>query len=142
MQGLRSIAAVVAGFGFMASTVMVGSIIASALFVPAGMMATAGGGAPAPMPVLYVAANLVVSLLGAVMGGWLAARIGAFAPLSHALALAIVTAVLAAVSALHPAGGAQPAWYPPVVGIIGIAGILLGGKLRAAAAAGDAGVIA
>ena len=40
------------------------------------------------MPVLYVAANLGVSLIGAVMGGWLAARIGAFAPLSHALALA------------------------------------------------------
>jgi hypothetical protein len=142
MQGLRSIAAVVAGFGFMASTVMVGSIIASALFVPSGMTGAQGGGAPAAMPVLYVAANLLFSLLGAVMGGWLAARIGAFAPLSHAIALAIVTAVLAAMSALHPGDGAQPAWYPPVVGILGVAGILLGGKLRAAAAAGDAGVIA
>jgi hypothetical protein len=142
MQGLRSIAAVVAGFGFMASTVMVGSIIATALFIPAGVTATPGGAAAATIPVLYVAANLLVSLLGAVMGGWLAARIGAFAPLSHALALAILTAVLAAFSAFQVRDGAQPAWYPSVVGIIGVAGVLLGGKLRAAAAAADAGVIA
>jgi hypothetical protein len=142
MQGLRSIAAIVAGFGFMAATVMVGSIMATALFVPAGVTATQGGGAPVALPVLYVAASLLISLLGAVMGGWLAARIGAFAPLSHALALAILTAVLAALSALQAPDGAQPAWYPPVVGSIGVAGVLLGGKLRAAAAAADAGVVA
>ena len=65
MQGLRTIAAIVAGFGFMASTVMVGSIITTALF------------APASMPSFYMTANLGVSLIGAVMGGWLAARIGA-----------------------------------------------------------------
>src|SRR3954464_992091 len=99
MQGLRSIAAIVAGFGFMASTVMVGSIIATALFVPGGLTTGQNGGAPRSMPALYVAAPLGVSLLGAVMGGWLAARIGAFAPLAHASALAVLTAALAAFSA-------------------------------------------
>jgi hypothetical protein len=142
MQGLRSIAAVVAGFGFMASTVMVGSIIATALFIPAGITAAQGGGAAASIPALYVAANLAVSLLGAVMGGWLSARIGSIAPLAHALALAIVTAVLAAYSAFQAPNNGQPGWYPLVVGIIGVAGVLLGGKLRAAAAAADSGVIA
>ena len=130
MQGLRTIAAIVAGFGFMASTVMVGSIITTALF------------APASMPVFYMTANLGVSLIGAVMGGWLAARIGASAPLAHAAALAALTAVLSVFSAWHAVDSAQPAWYPLVIGIIGVAGVLLGGKLRAAAAEAEAGVIA
>lgn len=125
MQPLRSIAALVAGFGFMASTVMIGTMLATAVFVPA---------APGPLPVLYLAANLATNLLGAVFGGWLAARIGASAPFGHAVALAAVTAVLSIGAVLQPPAGAQPAWYPVVVGIIGVAGVLAGGKLRAAAA--------
>lgn len=136
MQGLRSLAAVIAGFGFMASTVMVGTMIAARLFLPGGM---AAGGAPAGrVPLPYLAASLVVSFFGAVFGGWLAARIGRANPMGHAVALAAVTAVMAVVSAVQTAPGPQPAWYPAVMGVIGVAGVLAGGRLRAAAAAGEA----
>src|SRR3954462_126949 len=100
MQVLRSIAAVVAGFGFMASTVMVGTIVATVLFVPGGLAIAQGGVAPASVPPLFLAANLAVSFLGAVFGGWLAARIGASAPFGHAVVLAVLTGALSVVSAI------------------------------------------
>ena len=139
MQGLRSIAAVVAGFGFMAATVMVGTILATALFLPAGL---AGTGSTAAVPVMFLVASLVVTFLGAVFGGWLAARIGMAAPMAHAAALAALIAVLAVVSASAPQGTGQPPWYPIASGAIGVAGVLLGGKLRAAAASGAGAVVA
>ena len=144
MQGLRSIAAVVAGFGFMASTVMVGSIIASALFVPAGLPATAGGGAPAPMPMPVLLSPGQSRAQPARRGDGRVAR----GPDRR------LRAALARPGSGDRDGGARGGFgsprrrrgaahvYPLVVGIIGVAGILLGGKLRAAAAAGDAGVIA
>jgi hypothetical protein len=141
MQGLRSIAAVVAGFGFMASTAMVGTILAAALFIPGGAGSLTTGDVPASLPPAYFVANVATSFLGAVFGGWLAARIGAMAPFAHAAALAVLTVVVSVVSTFQ-APGAQPGWYAIVVGIIGVAGILLGGKLRAAAASSSGAVVA
>ena len=133
MQGLRTIAAIVAGFGFMASTVMVGNS-GDRTLLP-GICSRR----PASLPTVAACpANLVSSLIGAVMGGWLAARIGASAPLAHAVALAALTAVLRCFPPCTPPA-AQPAWYPFVIGIIGVAGVLLGGKLRAAAAEAESG---
>lgn len=129
MQPLRSIAAVVAGFGFMASSVMVGTMLATALFV------SSDAAAPDPLPVVYLAANLVTNLLAAVFGGWLAARIGTSAPFGHAVALAAITALLSIGAVVQAPAAGQPAWYAAVVGIIGVAGVLAGGRLRAAAAA-------
>jgi hypothetical protein len=142
MRMLRSVAAIVAGFGFMASTVMIGSIVGTALFVPGGMQAAAGGALPAAVPPMYLATNLATSAAGAVLGGWLAARIAAFAPYGHAAVLAAIVAVLSAGSVASGPAGPQPGWYPAVIGVIGVAGILLGGKLRAAAAAAGAHVVA
>ena len=138
MQGLRSIAAVVAGFGFMVSTVMVGTIVAARLFLPAGVPAGA-----AAVPGAYLAASLALSFVGAVVGGWLAARIGNAAPMAHAGALAVVTIVLAVAAARSPAPGPQPAWYAMAVGAMSAAGALTGGRLRASAAsAPGAGMVA
>jgi hypothetical protein len=137
MQGLRSIAAVVAGFGFMASTVLVGRILAGALF-----LSGPPGSAPPSLPVLYLAANLATSLLGAIFGGWLAARIGASAPFAHAVALAVVTGAFSVMSAVQAPAGTAPAWYAIAIGIVGIVGVLLGGKLRAAAASPGGAVVA
>jgi hypothetical protein len=141
MQALRSIVAIVAGFGFMASTAKVGTILAAALFIPGGAGSFAAGAVPASLPVAYFAANIATSFLGAVFGGWLAARIGAWAPLAHAVALAVLTAVLSVALAFQ-ASSAQPGWYAILVGIIGVGGILLGGKLRAAAASSSGAVVA
>jgi hypothetical protein len=142
MQGLRSIAAVVAGFGFMASTAMVGTMLAAAFFVPGGAGSLTTGAVPASLPAAYFAANMATSFLGAVFGGWLAARIGAWAPFAHAAALAVLTAVLSVASIFQAPAGAQPGWYAIVVGIIGVGGVLLGGKLRAAAASSSGAVVA
>jgi hypothetical protein len=142
MQGLRSIVAIVAGFGFMASTAMVGTILAAALFIPGGAGSLATGDVPASLPAAYFAANFATSFLGAVLGGWLAARIGAWAPFAHAAALAVLTAILSVVSIFQVAPRAQPGWYAIVLGIIGVSGILLGGKLRAAAASSSGAVVA
>ena len=135
LGGLRSIAAVIVGFGFMAATAMVGSILATLLFIPGGLQTMAAGAPPPAVPPLYLAANLATGLAGAILGGWLAARIGDDAPMAHASALAALTAVMAIVSASHPPPGPQPSWYPLAIGAIGVIGVLAGGKLRAAAAA-------
>ena len=142
MQGLRSIVAIVAGFGFMVSTAMVGTILAAALFIPGGAGSLTTGAVPAALPVAYFAANFATSFLGAVFGGWLAARIGAWAPFAHALALAVLTAILSVASTYQAPSAAQPGWYAIVVGIIAVGGILLGGKLRAAAASSSGAVVA
>ena len=132
MTMLRSVAAIVAGFGFMASTVMVGTIIATALFIPGGLTAAESGAVPATLPIGYLAANMIVSMLGAVLGGWLAARIAMHAPFPHALVLAAIVAGMSVVTAVSVP---QPAWYSVVIGAIGVIGVLLGGWLRASAAA-------
>jgi hypothetical protein len=139
---LRSVAAIVAGYGFMALTVMIGIIVATALFVPAGMPAEERGAASPALPVAYLAANLGISLLGAVLGGWLTARIAAFAPFGHAAALAAIVATLTILTAATAPAGPQPAWYPIVIGSLGVIGVLAGGMLRAAAAAAGAAVVA
>ena len=142
MRILRSVAAIVAGYGFMWLTVMMGVIIAAALFVPGGMPA-AEDNAPRPaLPLAYLAANFGISLLGAVLGGWITARIAAFAPFGHAAALAAIVATLTILTAATAPAGAQPAWYPIVIGTLGVVGVLAGGMLRAAAAATGGPVIA
>lgn len=133
---LRSIAAVMAGFGFMLLTVIVGSIVAGAFFIPGGLRA-ATETPPAALPVMYLAANIWSSAIGAVFGGWLAARIATRAPYTHAIALAAIVATLSigsAVSAVRGPSPFQPRWYGPLVSLIGVAGVLAGGSLRAAAA--------
>jgi hypothetical protein len=145
LRVLRSVAAIVAGYGVMSLTVIGGTIIAASLFVPGGMPAVAGG-ALTGLPAAYLAANLATGALGAVLGGWLTARIAAVAPLGHAAVLAVFPATLAlgAATTNMPAGP-QPGWYPIAIGVIGVAGVLTGGKLRAAAAdaaAADGPVVA
>ena len=139
MPLLRSVAAIVAGYGVMSLTAIGGIIIGAALFVPGGL-GTASAAAPPPaLPAAYLAANLVAGALGAVLGGWVTARVAAFAPFGHAAVLAaVVAAVTIAIAGSGPPG-AQPEWYPIVIGVIGVAGVLTGGKLRAAAAAAAAG---
>jgi hypothetical protein len=139
---LRSVAAIVAGYGFMAVTVTVGIIIATALFAPAGMPPAENGTAASRLPVAYLAANLVISLLGAVLGGWLTARIAAFAPFGHAAALAAIVATLTILTVATAPAGTQPAWYPIVIGSLGVVGVLGGGMLRAAASATRGPVVA
>ena len=85
---LRSVAAIVAGYGVMSLTLIGGTIVAASLFVPGGVQALAVV-PPAELPARYLAANLATNALGAVLGGWLTARIAGFAPFAHAAVLAV-----------------------------------------------------
>jgi len=134
MRVLRSVAAIAAGYGVMSLTVIGGIILAASLFIPGGARAMAGGPPSTGLPAAYLAANLATGALGAVLGGWLAARIAAFAPFGHAIVLAAMVAVLTIGSAMSVPTGPQPGWYPMAIGVIGVAGVLAGGTLRAAAA--------
>jgi hypothetical protein len=130
MRIIRSIAAVVAGLGFMAATATVGMLVASLAL-----------GRDTPQVRLTPAAfstflflNIVFSGIGGILGGWLTARIGATAPYGHAAALAAIVALLSIEAAMAIPTPGQPGWYPSVLGIVAVTGVLLGGKLRAAAA--------
>jgi hypothetical protein len=131
MRILRSVAAVAVGLGFMAATVTVGILVASGLI---------GDGA---MPLAaYLSVNLAVCGIGAILGGWLAARIASFAPYGHAAVMAAIVAVLSITTAPGALSTAYPGWYPSVLGLVAVLGVLLGGKLRAAAASGAGPVVA
>lgn len=130
MRIIRSIAAVVAGLGFMAATATVGMLVASLAL-----------GRDTPQVRLTPAAfstflflNILFSGIGGILGGWLTARIGSNAPYGHAAALAAVVALLSIEAAMAIPTPGQPGWYPSVLGIVAVTGVLLGGKLRATAA--------
>jgi hypothetical protein len=131
MRIMRSIAAIAVGLGFMAATVTVGTLVASALI---------GGGAP-PMPT-YLSMNLAICGIGAILGGWLAARIASFAPYGHAAVMAALVAVVSITTVTGAPAPAYPGWYSSVLGLVAVLGVLLGGKLRAAAASGAGPVVA
>jgi hypothetical protein len=130
MRIIRSIAAVLAGLGFMAATATVGTLVASLAL-----------GRDTPQVRLTPAAfstflflTMVFSGIGGILGGWLTARIGSTAPYAHAAALAAIVALVSIEAALAMPTPGQPGWYPSVLGIVDVMGVLLGGKLRAAAA--------
>ena len=106
MNWLRSLVAVIAGFGFMMF----------AGFVAAGLSS--------------LAAKLTVGTLGAFMAGWMTARLAAFSPMGHAVVLALI---VAAASLSLIAGGSPGGWYPIASAVVGVAGVLAGGWIRAAA---------
>jgi hypothetical protein len=117
---LRSVLAVVAGYVVTAVIVMAGTFAAMAAF---GLTMTS---VPTPP---YLAANLAVSFLAAVAGGWVCARIAPARALAHG---ALLAALFLAMSLL-PTGAAangQPGWYVPVIAAIGVTGVISGALLQ------------
>jgi hypothetical protein len=138
MRILRSVAAIAVGLGFMAATVRTGTLVASGLI---------GGGPeagnPAPMATAtYLYVNLAICGIGAILGGWLAARVASFAPYGHAAVMAAVVAVLSITTVTGAPAPSYPGWYPSALGFVAVLGVLLGGKLRAAAASAAGPVVA
>jgi hypothetical protein len=126
---IRSIAAVLAGLGFMAATATVGMLVASLALdretPEIRLTATAFS--------TFLFLNLVFYGIGGVFGGWLTARIGSSAPYAHAAALAALVALVSIDAAMAMPTPGQPGWYPSALGIVAVTCVLLGGKLRAAA---------
>jgi hypothetical protein len=130
MRILRSVVAIVAGFWFMAAAVQAGTLVAGRIWTPA------------TVPAVYLAALVSVSALGSLMGGWLAARIAPLAPFAHACVLAAISGAMSVNLLIKATDLPHLRRYAIANAVIGALAILLGGKLRAAAAAGSRGVTA
>jgi hypothetical protein len=139
MRIMRSVAAIVGGLGFMAATVTVGTLLASAV---SGDPRTPDAKPSDAVLTAYLFVNLLICAVGAVLGGWLAARIASFAPYGHASVMAAIVAVLSVTTATGTPPPGHPGWYPSVLGLVAVFGILLGGKLRAAAASATGAMVA
>lgn len=127
---LRGVAAVVAGFVTMTLIVMAGSIGLMAAFVPGGLRAMRGmhGGQPAPTPTptpQYYLLNLTMSLLAAMIGGWVTARVAGVPAGPYLAALAGIILVMGFVSASIEKASQQPTWYKVVIPLVGVAGVAL-----------------
>jgi hypothetical protein len=125
----RSFLAIFGGLVCMVLTVMLGTLAAAALFIPGGMGAMSGA-TPHALPQGYLAANLVVSLLAAVAGGWLTARLSPHSPRAHTFTLAALVAAMSIFTVMAEGRQpGQPGWYAGVVAVLGIGGVILGGVL-------------
>jgi len=138
MRIMRSVAAIAVGLGFMAATVTVGTLVASVLIG----VGTADDRPSATAMATYLYVNLAICGIGAILGGWLAARIASFAPYGHAAVMAAIVAVSSITTVTGAPAPSQPGWYPSALGLVAVLGVLLGGKLRAAAASAAGPVVA
>src|SRR5438552_17254924 len=120
---LESIASVVAGYFAMAVIVITGTIAATAATIPGGLAAAKNPDLVPPRS--YLIANLALSFVGAMFGGWLCARLAPGSPLIHAAVLVVLLLVMSAISAKSQ-GRNQPSWYPWTIGVAGTAGIFIG----------------
>lgn len=127
---VRTAIAILCGFLAMTLIVLSGTIVAATLFITGGLEAVSR--ADTPLPALYLAANIGVSFLAALVGGWLASRLDPTGGVRPVLGLAVLVLVMSVANQAVPRGasGAPVAWYPWVLVFIGVAGSLIGGWLR------------
>ncbi|HEY8165622.1 MAG TPA: hypothetical protein VIF83_08730 [Gemmatimonadaceae bacterium] len=129
---IRSVAAVAAGFLALILTVMIGVAAATAALIPGGLATMNTAVAPVSLPASYLTANIAVSLIGAILGGWLTARLSAPQQRSNVMILAGLVVLLSVVTAMQGVEtGTQPMWYRWIVPVIGVVGVLIGGGLGA-----------
>jgi hypothetical protein len=106
--------------------VMLGTFALMATMVPGGLAAMRNRNPESPSPTpAYLAANLALSLLAAVLGGVVTRKLAPASPDGHLLALGCAVVAMGVVSAVHPGSQRQPGWYKvviPIVGLIGVAG--------------------
>lgn len=120
---LQSIASVVAGYFAMAFLVIIGTIAATAATIPGGLSAARDQGLVPPRN--YLIANLAVSFVASMFGGWLCARLAPGSPLIHAGALVVLLIVMSVISARSQARN-QPSWYPWTIGVVGSVAVFIG----------------
>lgn len=134
---MPTVLAVLAGYIVMAVLVMAGTIAAAAALIPGGLAATRQQAAGLP-PRAYLSANLILSVVAAIVGGWVTVTI---APQEGRLAiaeLAVLVIVLGIASerserrrqAATSTAARQPTWYPVTITALGVVGAIFGGWLR------------
>ena len=128
---MRSIIAVVAGFVVVMGVFIAGGAAATELIVPGGLLQAATGPREA-LPLTYFAAILVISAMGAMLGGWVTARMSPSRELAHVLALSVLVILMSVPGLLEygPSYDVQPGWYRWGLPLFGVGGALLGGWMR------------
>lgn len=115
--------AVLAGYLAMSLLVIILMMIALAI-VPQWRMTVSGD---------YLAANIMINILSAICGGWLCARLSPNRPMSHGIALGLITLIGGMFYALNmpqEAGRASPPqWYGPVIAVMGSVAVIPGALL-------------
>ena len=115
---MASLKAVAAGLLSMFVLVMVGTLVATVLLAGDDGAVTTG----------YLIANVAVSAVAAMAGGYVAAWLATHHRILHAAVLAALVVVMAIPGIGNPAPG-QPSWYPPVLMVLGAICVLVGGVL-------------
>ena len=126
---LRSIGSVVLGYVVLALITIVGTSAAAALLLPRRPAAPQPG-MPPPLTTSYLAANLTLSTLAAVVGGYVTARMAPARPMVHVAVLALLIVALSILSSRSPMSTGQPAWYKRILPLLGLVGAVVGGLLR------------
>lgn len=128
---IQSIISVVAGFVVMAGVVIAGTAAATELIVPGGLF-DAATGSPSDLPPTYFAANLMVSAVAALLGGWITARMAPSREMVHVFALAILVILMSLPGLIgyDEVQASQPGWYRIFLPLLGVSGAILGGWLR------------
>ncbi len=114
---VKSIIAVVAGYAAMAILVIITTMLAAAFLL----------NDPNEVTSAYLVVNLILSLISAVVGGWITAKLAPNNKKRHVQILAGLIIVLGLLSLTQTLIG-QPVWYPWVIMLIGAGGALYGGK--------------
>jgi peptidoglycan/LPS O-acetylase OafA/YrhL len=129
---LSSIWSVVFGYAAMAIIVMLGTALAAGALYPGGFSAAKKLETPPPPAYLY--ANLALSFVAALAGGWVCADRAPSQPMIHVAVLAALLLVMSVFSA-KSFRGKQPSWYPKTIAAIGVLGVVGGGLIRVLGAA-------
>ena len=128
---MRSVICVVAGLVVMMAVVVAGTAAATELIVDGGLFGAATGPRSA-LPPTYFAANLIISGMGALLGGWVTARMAPSREMIHVLALAglVILMSLPGLLGYGESQADQPQWYIYILPFLGVGGALVGGWLR------------
>ena len=121
---IRSFLVVLGSYVLVMIVVLATTLLAIRLFLPSDVIMPSFRETPA-----YLSANLLFSVIAALLGGWAAARMAHQQPLAHALALAGLMFGVAMFSLLQGVID-QPAWYGLVLALVMPLVALLGGWLR------------
>ena len=124
---------ILAAYVLMAVITILGTIVATVLLVPGGVATmraarTPGAVIPEP-PASYLAANLIVSLAGAMAAGMFVMRYASPPPQRSILGLTGFVLLVGVSMALKGRQPGQPRWYPWIIPLVGAAGVWLGAMM-------------
>ena len=131
---LHGMLSVLAGFIAMSVVVMAGTMVLLAALVPGGLAAIKTmrdnpSAMPRPTP-RYYALNIILSLIAAMLGGFVTAKLAGPPVRTYLMALATLILVMGLVSAFKNVRGmTQPLWYKVLIPVIGVVGVMLGGRI-------------